>query len=728
MLRDNEVFAAFSPDELARLAPHLAIVELGRGACLFSQADAADALYVVASGALEAFVGGANARVMVGAVRAGDLVGEMQILFGGVRSATVVATKPSRLVEIPRAALASLDSRVLGAGLSGLILRRLRRNQLLEALRMLFGALDGDAIAQLEDACEWMSVRRGDVVCTAGEVSDCLYVVVNGWLRAFAVDAGGLEVALSDLGKGECVGEMALITGEPRMATVRAIRDCDLVRIEKPAVDAFLRRHPDALMHMTRLVVRRYQSAVRARPSRRAACTIALVPLARDRALFADLVSVLSGALATHGSVIHVTSSSVDQRLGVSGIAQSRPGTAEALRVSAWLRQVEDEHRFVILEADSDASTHASPWTERIMRDSDERLLVADSTESPDLRPVERADAADDSSERVRLVLVHPATCTQPRDSAAWLGPRSVQAHHHCRRGAASDVQRLARVLAGAQIGVVFGGGGVRGLAHVGVMRALAEAGIPVDMIGGTSIGAIIGAQWALGRSSADILDETRRAFGTLVDYTLPAVALAAGETLGRALRDAFGETQFEDTWLPYFCVASNLTRAEVTTLDRGTLWRAVRASCGLPGVFPPVGIDGDLLVDGCLLNNLPVDVMARRCAGPIISVDATPKVDLEAHEWTGDSVSGFRYLLSRVNPLLAVPDVPGIARILQRAAELSSVSAHRARLRDAGAHDLLLTPAVSGIPTLDVRYADRAVEAGYRAAVEALRTWPMSP
>lgn len=592
---------------------------------------------------------------------------------------------------------------------------------------MLFGVLDDDAIRQLEDACEWMEVRRGEVVCTAGEISDCLYVVVNGWLRAFAVDAGGSEVALSDLGKGECVGEMALITGEPRMATVRAIRDCDLVRLQKPAVDAFLRSHPDALMHMTRLVVRRYQSALRVTPTRRAAWTIALVSLTRDRTLFADFVTQLASALVTHGSVIHVTSTSVDERLSVSGIAQSKHGSAEALRISALLGQLEEEYRFVLLQADADAYGAPSAWTELIMRDADERLLIADATDAPELRPSERVAGPDDAHEPVRLVLIHPAECAQPQHSAAWLRTRNVLAHHHCRRGHAADVERLARFLAGAQVGLVLGGGGVRGLAHVGVIRALHEAAVPIDMVGGTSIGAIIGVQCALGRTTESMLEETCRAFAGLVDYTLPAVALAAGDNLGRSLREAFGDAQFEDTWLPYFCVASNLTRAEVTTLDRGPLWRAARASCGLPGVFPPVGIDGDLLVDGCLLNNLPVDIMARRCAGPIISVDATPAVDLEAHGWTGDTLSGFRYIIDRVNPFSQGADLPSIARILQRACELPGVRAHRARLRASGAKDLQITPSVAGISTLDFRQSDQAVGAGYRAAVEALRTWTVS-
>jgi NTE family protein/lysophospholipid hydrolase len=298
-----------------------------------------------------------------------------------------------------------------------------------------------------------------------------------------------------------------------------------------------------------------------------------------------------------------------------------------------------------------------------------------------------------------------------------------LQSHHHVRRGNQADMARVARFLAGVPVGLVLGGGGVRGLAHVGVMRALNQAGVAVDMIGGTSIGAVVGVQFALGRSPERILRETQQAFTGLLDYTLPAVALAAGGRLSSSLRAALGEMQFEDTWLPYFCVASNLTRAEVAVLDHGTLWRAVRASCGLPGVFPPVGIEGDLLVDGCLLNNLPVDIMAKRCAGPIIAVDATPTVDLEAQGWRGDAMSGFRHLANRINPLGSGSDLPGIARILQRACELSSVRAHRARLRDVN-RGLLLTPAVGGIPTLDFGQAEQAVEAGYRAACEALPGW----
>lgn len=722
-LLQNDVFAAFPAGDLAPLSPHLAWSELEASARLFTEGDKANDVYVLISGALDVLVRDKQATVRVGEVRPGEMVGEMQLLFGGVRAASIVAREPSRLVVIPNAALDQLDRAALAERLSGLVLRRLRQNQLAESLRTLFGALDDATLRALERAATWVNLRRGDVLFKAGETSDGLYVVVTGRLRAYAVDGGGRETALSEIGGGECVGEMALITGEPRMATVRALRDCDLVQFDKPAVDAFLRSHPDALMHITKLVVRRYQSSLGAAPARPRASSIALLPLSQDRGVIAQFTAALAQALAAHGSVIYVTSAAVDGRLGVVGISQAPPGSPEAVRVSAWLRKLEKEHRFVLLEADADPDAQPTSWTRRVMRDVDERVLLADADTDARVRPGEMPEAGETVPESVRLVLLHPPGSEHPQGSAAWLAPRRLHAHHHVRRGDPADVARVARFLAGVPIGLVLGGGGVRGLSHLGVMRALSEAGVAVDMIGGTSIGAIIGVQFALGRSPERIRRETQQAFAGLVDYTLPAVALASGGKLGASLRAALGDRLFEDTWLPYFCVASNLTRAEVAVLDRGTLWRAVRASCGLPGVFPPVGIDGDLLVDGCLLNNLPVDVMAQRCAGPIIAVDATPTVDLEVKGWSGDAMSGFRHLANRINPLGTGTNLPGIARILQRACELSSVRAHRARLRDVN-RGLLLTPAVGGIPTLDFSKSEQAVEAGYRAASEALPGW----
>ena len=185
--------------------------------------------------------------------------------------------------------------------------------------------------------------------------------------------------------------------------------------------------------------------------------------------------------------------------------------------------------------------------------------------------------------------------------------------HHHLRAGRPGDVARLARMITGTGCGLVLGGGGARGLAHLGVIRALEEAGVPIDVVGGTSMGAIMAGLCALGLDDAERVRRVTniaRNGRRLVTPTLPLIALSAGRHLDRILADNLGAAPIEDLPLRFYCVSANLTRAEEVVHERGPLWPAVRASLALPGIYPPVYAAGELLIDGGALDNVPVDVM----------------------------------------------------------------------------------------------------------------------
>jgi predicted acylesterase/phospholipase RssA len=184
---------------------------------------------------------------------------------------------------------------------------------------------------------------------------------------------------------------------------------------------------------------------------------------------------------------------------------------------------------------------------------------------------------------------------------------------------------RLARLLTGRGIGLTLSGGGARGLAHIGVVKALRQANIAIDAVGGTSLGAILGAGVAMEWTHDELVDRFRRAFvdtNPLNDYTLPLMSLVSGRKVTRLLRGEFGELQIEDLPLPFYCVSSNLTTGRLAVHRTGSLWRWLRASVAIPGVLPPIFHQGDVHVDGGAMNNLPVDVMREVGRGPIIGVD----------------------------------------------------------------------------------------------------------
>jgi NTE family protein len=301
--------------------------------------------------------------------------------------------------------------------------------------------------------------------------------------------------------------------------------------------------------------------------------------------------------------------------------------------------------------------------------------------------------------------------------ASEWLRHAPGAQVHHVR--GAADVERVARLIAGRATCLVLSGGGARGFAHIGVIRALEEAGRPIDAVGGTSIGAIMGAGAAAGWSSAEMTERFRRTFvatNPLSDYTLPIVSLIAGRKVARLLQEEFGDRDIVDLPLPYFCVSSNLTSGRAVAHRAGPLVRWLRASVAIPGVLPPVVEGGEVFVDGGATNNLPVDVMRGLGRGTVIGVDVGANESFVADDEAIDAPPAWRALLG----LRARRRRVNILQILVRSGMVNS-AAVTATHRDMT--DLLLTPPLAAIDMLDWRAFDRAIEAGYRHARERLAT-----
>jgi len=322
------------------------------------------------------------------------------------------------------------------------------------------------------------------------------------------------------------------------------------------------------------------------------------------------------------------------------------------------------------------------------------------------------------------LVLLHPETTTLPSGTRFWLEPRKLDAHHHLRRDRDADLARLARFLTGNAVGAVLGGGGARGFAHIGVIRAFREAGIPIDLIGGTSMGALIAVQPALGWDDATMLEVNRRSFVekkpvTLRDYTVPVYSLVDGRRLDRNLIAPLGDARIEDLWTGYFCVSSNLTRAEAVVHRDGPVWKAIRASLAVPGVFAPVLEGTDLLVDGGVLNNLPGDVMRRLGGGWVIAVDVSLDRDLEVRD--GTLPSPWKVLLNWLNPFGKPSELPNILHLMVRTTLLASVQKTESMKKLV---DLYIQPPVSRFKLMQFSALEDIAETGYRHAKTVLGDW----
>jgi NTE family protein/lysophospholipid hydrolase len=675
-----------------------------------------------------------GAPMLVDVIADGGVVGEMALLTGQPRTASVVALEPVEVASLSRHAFEALAARhpeALNLFLHR-VLPRLRRTQLVKVLTELFGPLEPQAQADLEAHLEWREIAGGDTLFRQGEAGDDVYVIVNGRLRVSVDDAGeaGGRRVVEEAGRGQAVGEVSLLTGEPRAATVTAVRDSDLLRLSRASFETLLDTHPRPMMTIARAAARRLRdSALRAQrpPGPTSFALIAggdprlLAPLARQLAL--QLGRLAGGAQR----VVLLDSAWVDQRLARPGIAQSGQDSIVHESLVAWMAALEREHAYSVLCADAGDTE----WTRRCLRAADRVLVVAAASDAASIASVEAQARARHPTARFELVLVHPDDARQPSAAARWLDGRDLAAHHHVRLGVDADLRRLARTVSGRATALVLGGGGARGFVHLGALRALDEAGIEIDMIGGTSIGSVIAGARALGLS-VDDLRELARSFASrkkLLDRTLPIVALMEGAKLTSIYRSVFGETRIEDLWLPYFAVSSGLSRAEAVLHTRGPLWWATRASTAVPALFPPlVTEDYEVLVDGNVMNNMPLDLMRARCeGGTIIGVNPMPTAAKTRPYNCGPSVSGWTALAGRMKLFGVRLRAPNLVGALMRATEINSANKMRHPAFRALA-DLLIEPPVGDYAIHGYGDWEPIVEIGYRHSKDALAAWSPVP
>jgi predicted acylesterase/phospholipase RssA len=401
----------------------------------------------------------------------------------------------------------------------------------------------------------------------------------------------------------------------------------------------------------------------------------------------------------------------------------ARFGTIDSLRAAsresyddaALARELdgrERQHDRVLLVAEASDSER---WRAFCIRGADRVLLLAS----------ERAPVPDGSL-RPELTGCDLVRCGPGAvQSAGWVDALQPRAVYRLAAHAGFDraIAVMARRLAGRSVGLVFSGGAARGAAHIGVVEVLAAAGVVVDRVAGSSIGALAAGAFAAGMSAQDMAGAWHRnmiAIKPLNDYTVPAVALVRGAKFRAGLQREFGSMQIEDLPHEFFCVSADIQSSELYVHRRGPLVDAIYASMAIPGLLPPANVDGRILVDGGVLNNLPVDTLARRGEGPVVASELT--VQGFHHRYTARSSDLGWHARLRSALRAAVTGVKGPAPrlrdTLMRVLVLASVDATRAARDQA---DVVITPKTRGIGMLEFTAIDRAIEAGREAALTAL-------
>ncbi|XP_044730911.1 neuropathy target esterase sws isoform X1 [Chrysoperla carnea] len=568
-------------------------------------------------------------------------------------------------------------------------------------------------VRQVDFALDWVFLESGRAVYRQDDESDSTFIVLSGRLRSVITHSNGKKELVGEYGKGDLIGIVEMVTQTKRSTTVMAVRDSELAKLPEGLFNAIKLRFPIVVTRLINLLghrilgswqkpsittMRRSSAAVDSRPMQLNFSTVAIVAISDDVPLTAFTYE-LYHSLCSIGPTLRLTSDVIKKVLGSSILDPNNE-----YRLTSWLAQQEDQHKISLYQCDLTFSA----WTQRCIRQADCILIVGLGDKTPILGKIEKEVERLSIRTQKELVLLHKETGEKPSNTVAWLNMRSwVSSHHHiqcpkrmftrrsqCRINELyskvlmsepnihSDFSRLARWLTGTSVGLVLGGGGARGAAHVGMIKAIQEAGIPIDMVAGVSIGAFMGALWC---SEKNITTMTQKArewskkmtqwWRQILDLTYPMTSMFSGRDFNQTIRGTFGDTHIEDLWLPFFTVTTDITASCMRIHTHGSLWRYVRASMSLSGYMPPLcdPSDGHLLLDGGYVNNLPADVMRSYGACHILAIDVGSVDDTDLTNY-GDDLSGWWLLWKRWNPFTSNVKVPNLPDIQSRLAYVSCV------------------------------------------------------
>ena len=534
----------------------------------------------------------------------------------------------------------------------------------------------------------WFALTGGEPLFQAGEEADGLYLLRAGRLGVFRQEDDQPPRFLGVIKPGEPVGEMALIAGQPHSASVVALRDCEILALPRDAFFEAVRNRPDVMIELSRLMLER----------------------ARERAPGVTEPTVF-GFVSGRARPIRAFVERVAAEVEAMGFTCEVIDHSALSSASDWFSRMEDTHDFVLYAAERDEPA----WASLCARQVDRLFVVGDAlTAPPREAPTLTAHGLEPFTD---LILLRDPRMPRPANTAVWLDALKPGRWFHVQEGDAADAARIARVVTGTAAGLVLSGGGARAYAHIGAIETLRAAGVRFDFLGGASMGAVIAAGPALGWTDEELDARIRRAFvksDPLSDLAFPMIAMTRARKVGRLLEEAYGDVDIADMPLPFFAVSSNLTTGRIEVHRRGLLRRAMRASISIPGVMPPVVMDGQVLVDGAVLKNFPTDVMRQLNAGPIVGVDMSQARGVDPHALENPP-SWWRWIASG-----AWKKGPPIVSVLMRAATITT----DADLEDSRAEtDLLILPTPEGSDIRDWKVYEPVVAAGRKAAAEALTT-----
>jgi NTE family protein len=579
----------------------------------------------------------------------------------------------------------------------------------------LFESLDDAGRKKLIPHLHEVKLKKNRFLFRQGELSDGVFLVMSGKLVIILKTVYGEDKVLSEVRSGETLGEIGAMSHEPRGASAKAIEDCILFKLSCESFFKLCHEYPSMLLQAMSVLAMRSRSLVEMLTAREPTKKhIAILPASKHTHIkeFSDCI------LKNLKEFPNVTVlSDFDDKIANKNLSQ----------LQTQIKEIDNKNEkiFYIL------GLHDSHLSKVCFENVDALYVVGNGRSKAYLNPVthKRLHNAELSYKaRPELILIYKNGDKPPRATSKWLKLINFGMHHHVRLSEQKDIHRVMRFMTSSAVGVVLGGGGARSWAHIGAVKALQEAGIPIDFICGTSGGAIVAGYYALNESVDDVRNElsdlskiTYKA-ASFRHLTWPAVSIFDGATFTQKQKEIFGTRKIENLWIPFFCVSCNLTKSIPVVHSRGELWRKIRASTSVPGIFPPVVMHGQLHLDGGIVNNLPVDLMKKYSS----SISMCIAVEL-IHVTQQQKDYDFPPILPLIPTFLAkfklaykefrFPSF--VDTFLKSLLAGSSVKQNECAL----SADILISPQLSNFDLLRVtaKQQQKLIEIGHKATVEAL-------
>lgn len=710
LLKRVSIFEGASPELLAEVKQALKPVHLKRGEQVCRMGDTGDHLYLIRQGQVRISIReGEDHEVVLGYLGPGDYFGEMSLITGEPVSADVTATVPTALSALEGDRFRTLcdENPILYRGISRTLSHRLRESNLRK-----FQTNQGRVTRFVSDQpAQEGAVIQNHLLLLARALVAETHERVLLFLNTTSVNLAN-EDFLQNLG----------ITIQSESEIINGVSDEDAklhellheITTEKPKHKCLLGQTTEGLSvllwaspwgeseWLCKESLNKILSRLRevfghilvSQVGWSTDAVIGQIPPEDHLAFMVDLRGVTSQRKAARDEY---------NRYVPEGLRYPpRPGD------TPWVLTLESLDRLLLIKRDTKVKLPESQRVYVLLLHDIERPLL----DFPHVRQV-LTDIAVYPLPILSSEEHTPCTDVEGPSFSITLGRRPEMAR-----------SRIARDLAGKQVGLALGGGGARGLAHIGVIKVLEEEGIPVDMLAGSSFGSVVAAAYGSGRSADRLIQDMKYHWARLgnflldiLDYNIPRSALLRGRKIRNMIQTAMADETIEECPIPIFVVCTDLITGREVVLEKGKLGKAIWASGSLPGIFPPVRWDQYLLVDGAVLNKVPARILREKGAQVVITVNVTPERDLGL-EVSNGSTGWMRGCMERLPFFRRWLSGPNIFRIVSRSMSVSGL--HLSRIHS-DVVDVEIKPRVDHFDFLRFDQFDQIVEAGMEATRRAL-------